>query len=161
LIGLAASLEALAATMGDLRDELRKQLEAALQRAGTPWQKAAIQSAREQGFAEGYAAAIKDLTAFSGPLQGAENPSPISGQFDQFAGRPPRGTSRKLVRDVLISIAPRAIGPTEIVRLLKESTGVEWPYSSIRHALRYLEERGEIEEEGADTKRWRMKEAGK
>jgi hypothetical protein len=157
MLGLAASLEA---TMGDLRDELRKQLQAAVQLQATAQLQAAIKSAREQGFAEGYAAAIKDLTAFSDSGQGAENSahSPISGQF---VGRAPRGTSRKLVRNVLISLAPRAIGPTEITRHLKESTGVEWPYSSIRHAIRWLEERGEIEEEGADTKRWRMKRAGK
>ncbi len=55
---------------------------------------------------------------------------------------------------MLQSNAPRALRPAEIRRTLQRDKGVAMAFTSIRHALGQLEQRGTAEQI-ADSKTWR------
>jgi hypothetical protein len=134
-----------------------------------------IEAVRREAFAAGYAAAmqaIRDLaakaipgaaTAPSRPQRRAASAArpvrPARQRQPRAAARAPRrrpqrGINARLVEEVLQSNAPRALRPAEIRRTLQRDKGVAMAFTSIRHALGQLEQRGTAEQI-ADSKTWR------
>jgi hypothetical protein len=125
-----------------------------------------IEAVRREAYAEGYAAAMRQVLDFAGrPLDGAaaprgaptvtrcERPHTIS--TDRLrVRRPPHGTNARMVAAVLKSIAPRAARPGEIRHLLWREEGVALAFTSIRHALGQLTAR-HAAEKIAGSKTWR------
>jgi hypothetical protein len=135
-----------------------------------------IEAVRREAFAAGYAAAmqaIRDLAAKAIPGAATAPPRPQRRAAASAAGparparqrqpraaaraprrRPQRGINARLVAEVLQSNAPRALRPAEIRRTLQRDKGVAMAFTSIRHALGQLEQRGTAEQI-ADSKTWR------
>jgi hypothetical protein len=70
--------------------------------------------------------------------------------------RPQRGTNAKMVEEVLLAAAPRALRPAEIRSAIQRDHGVAIAFTSIRHALGQLEQRRVAEQVG-DSKTWRRR----
>jgi hypothetical protein len=141
-----------------------------------------IDAVRREAFAAGYAAAMQTIRDFAakpppgaapvavrlrrraaaaaGPGRPAQQRRPRAGaRSPRGAGRAPgrrpqRGSNARLIEEVLQSSAPRALRPAEIRRTLQRDKGVAMAFTSIRHALGQLEERGTAEQI-ADSKTWR------
>jgi hypothetical protein len=118
----------------------------------------AIEAARRDGYAEGFAAAMRKVmdlasTTLSDEPQASpakakakvtSRPSglaegPRGGAEKPFIPRIPRVIATKLVEDAYRSISPRAAGPAEIQRIVKHSTGTVLPETSARRAVEHLE----------------------
>jgi hypothetical protein len=125
----------------------------------------AIEVARREGYAEGYAAAVEAMrefvakTATAFPTKAPQTPRATgrgsirripSGESDYTPVE--RGANANLVEAALRSVSPRAIGPTEIQHIVTRDAGKEIAYSSVRHALNQLEARHVAKETTA--KRW-------
>jgi hypothetical protein len=140
-----------------------------------------IEAVRREAFAAGYAAAMQAIGDFAAkPAPGAaplaarpqrrrrtagtgrpaRQPQPRAASRSPRragrapGGRPQRGSNARLIEEVLQSNAPRALRPAEIRRSLQRDQGVAIAFTSIRHALSQLEERGAAEQV-ADSKTWR------
>jgi hypothetical protein len=140
-----------------------------------------IDAVRREAFAAGYAAAMQSIRDFAAkPAPGAaplaarpqgrrraaragrptRQPQPrATAKSPRRAGRAPggrpqRGSNARLIEELLQSNAPRALRPAEIRRSLQRDKGVAIAFTSIRHALGQLEERGAAEQV-ADSKTWR------
>jgi hypothetical protein len=138
-----------------------------------------IEAVRREAFAAGYAAAMQSIRDFAAkPAPGAAPPAARPQQRRRRTagtgrqpqprattrsprraarapgGRPRRGSNARLIEEVLQSNAPRALRPAEIRRSLQRDQGVAIAFTSIRHALGQLEERGAAEQV-ADSKTWR------
>jgi hypothetical protein len=130
----------------------------------------AIEVARQEGYSEGYAAAmqavaaaIQDLAAktsslpnvrFTGAASLIATVTPRrkapSGEGDYVPVE--RGANAILVESALQSVFPRAIGPTEVQHIVARDAGKKLAYSSTRHALDQLRARGMAQEDSA--RRW-------
>jgi len=140
-----------------------------------------IEAVRREAFAAGYAAAMRSIRDFAAkPAPGAaplaarpqgrrratgtgrptRQPQPrVTARSSRRAGRAPggrpqRGSNARLIEELLQSNAPRALRPAEIRRSLQRDKGVAIAFTSIRHALGQLEERGAAEQV-LDSKTWR------
>src|SRR5215472_5048070 len=95
-----------------------------------------IEAVRREAYAEGYAAAMRQVHEFAARPPDGPTPSrsapPIAGSErlrsttdDRLRlRRPPHGTNARMVAAVLKSIAPRALRPSEIRHLLWREQGV-------------------------------------
>ncbi|MSP48387.1 MAG: hypothetical protein EXQ95_03560 [Alphaproteobacteria bacterium] len=128
----------------------------------------------EDGFSQGYAAAIIEMENLAAdaksatpkaspagisvsaktaaPLARTSSSPPPNGDY---VPRLPRGRTRRLVQDFLEGIAPKAAGATEIQHGVRKASGVSVPGTSIRRCLEALREEGAIEEVD-DTRTWRI-----
>jgi uncharacterized membrane protein YqiK len=125
----------------------------------------AIEVARKEAFAEGYAAAIQAMREFvakasspSGETRAARSVTGQTGSRRIPSGEGDyvpveRGTNALLVESALQTVSPRAIGPTEIQHIVARDAGKKIAYSSVRHALDQLKARDVARE--ASAKRWR------
>ena len=130
-----------------------------------------LDQARREAYAEGYAAAVQDLTDITSgkssktvvpALRAAPSPSDNgkakSGSSarlrDDFVPRMPSAVADNIVEDALRSVAPRAVGPTELLHILKKSGGSILPFTTLRRSLDRLTKQGLVEEV-AGTKTWR------
>ncbi len=122
-----------------------------------------IEAVRREAFAQGYAAALQSVREFVSrqlPAAAAASDAVLvdsarpRDQERPYNRRPRRGTNAKLIKSVLLSIAPRAARPTEIRNVLRREQGVALAFTSIRHALGQLEAR-RVAEHVAHSKTWR------
>jgi hypothetical protein len=143
-----------------------------------------IEAVRREAFATGYAAAMQSIRDFaakpppgaapvvvrpqrrrrSAAAAGPGRPAPRRqprgaprsprGASRAPGRRPQRGSNAQLIEEVLQSNAPRALRPAEIRRTLQRDKGVAMAFTSIRHALGQLEQRGTAEQI-VDSKTWR------
>jgi hypothetical protein len=125
-----------------------------------------IEAVRIEAYREGYDAAMSSIVEFAQTVR-PNHPVPPrhegtasklndnSAMEIETSGNRPRGYNRKLVLDILRPITPRSAGPTSLMKLIKQSTGLTLNYSSVRNALRQLEG-DNIVEEVDDTKTWRF-----
>jgi hypothetical protein len=138
-----------------------------------------VEAIRREAFAQGYAAAMKEVGEFAtrpgGTVEkaaaGKRPRRPVAAKAAPVrkpraaqtaaktaraaaSGRPQRGTNARLVAEVLQAIAPRAARPAEIRNTLRRDKGVAMAFTSIRHALGQLEGRHAVEQV-ADGKMWR------
>jgi hypothetical protein len=124
-----------------------------------------IEAIRREAYAEGYAAAMRQVHDFAArPPDGsaASRSAPLArsersreAADDRPRGRrPPHGTNARMIAAVLEGIAPRAARPSEIRHLLWREQGVALAFTSIRHALGQLTARHAVEQV-AGSKTWR------
>ena len=123
----------------------------------------AIDTARSEGFAEGFGVAMRMVQEFSGSALAPEGPksrptakvrarpgslpSTPKGRVRlsdvPYVARVPGGVADTLVERAYQSISPRAAGPTEIQYLVKNA-GSDLPETSVRRAIDRLESRNKI-----------------
>jgi hypothetical protein len=122
-----------------------------------------LEAVRKAAYAEGYAAA-KMEEVFSGaslPVApedrrvGKELPEQAIEEEHEYISRTPASTTRAIVLDYIKKIAPRAAGPTEVIRNTGRKTGVSISYASVRRAFDDLQAKGLVVE--VDRSRWRLK----
>lgn len=124
-----------------------------------------IEAVRKEAFQEGYAAAVAKIAAIlkegAPPTRSVSLPKTVSGTGNMIrtvgrksARKRPRGANRAALRKLLQDIAPRAIGPTQMAKMMKEEKGIPITYSSTRNALKQLEESGTVREIN-NSKTWR------
>ncbi len=125
-----------------------------------------IEAVRCEAYAEGYAAAMRQVHDFAarppdGPAASRSAPPVARSERAHTAAddrlrvrRPPYGTNARMVAAVLEAIAPRAARPSEIRHLLWREQGVALAFTSIRHALGQLTAR-HAAEQVAGSRTWR------
>jgi hypothetical protein len=134
----------------------------------------AIETARRDGYAEGFSAAMRKVmdlasTALSDKPQASPDKTKVSVRPSSLAKGPteaekpfvpriPRVIAIRLVEDAYRSISPRAAGPAEIQRIVKDSTGAVLPETSARRAVEFLEKQNKLRPI-PETKTW-VYEAG-
>jgi len=132
-----------------------------------------IGAIRQEAYAAGYAAAMQAIREFAGGSSGAtaaprKQPSkptvaakPRPGRAVAKASkvssspqrtRAQRGANTVLIAEVLKGL-PRSSRAADIRKALQRDKGVSIAFTSIRHALEQLAQRGEVEA-SADRKTW-------
>jgi hypothetical protein len=132
-----------------------------------------IEVIRQEAYAAGYAAAMQAIRTFAArppasatPTRrvrgAAKAPKPVT----RRRGRPPsttppptrqrpqRGTNAQLIAEVLKAMPSSTARPADIRKALQSDKGVAMASTSIRHALRQLASRHEVEA-SPDGKTWR------
>jgi hypothetical protein len=132
-----------------------------------------IEAIRQEAYAAGYAAAMQTIRDFAAkPPASAVSTRRLGGtvkapkQATKPRGRPPpsarsatakrprRGNNAQLIAEVLKALPSGTARPADIRKVLQSDKRVAMAYTSIRHALRQLASRHEVEP-SADGKTWR------
>jgi hypothetical protein len=113
-----------------------------------------IEAVRRAGFAEGYAAAKMESA-----LGGVRSPEKLSKEkvdrpVASYISKTPFEITKTLTFDYLREVAPRLVGPTEIVKNVSAG-GTEVAYTTVKRSLDALVKAGSAEKIGA--KRWRLR----
>jgi hypothetical protein len=133
----------------DERTRLRRQMEEAVE--------AVRQQIYERGFQDGYAAAVRDLSNLTSSESGPALPKPSRTEarlHDDYKPRIPAAVTDEMVESSIRSVAPRAIGPTELLHIIKQANEQVVPFTTLRRSLARLTTRRIIQPVG-DTKTWR------
>jgi hypothetical protein len=111
----------------------------------------AIEAAKREGYAEGFAAAMQLVREFSSsasaPEQGKSGPPKllkVKPLKARYIPRIPGSIAVRFVETAYQSISPRAAGAAEIRRIVKTQNETDLPETTIRRSIDDLEARSKI-----------------
>jgi len=122
----------------------------------------ALEAAKREGYAEGFAAAMQLLRDFVASASATEHDTPRTSHpakarpkavKARYISRIPLAIAIRLVESAYQSISPRAAGPAEIRRIVKTQSETDLPETSLRRSIRHLEADHKIRRI-ADTITW-------
>jgi len=82
-------------------------------------------------------------------------------QKEPYVSRTTIVATRAIALDYLRKVAPRSVGPTEIIKNAKSKLSVSISFQTLRRALDHLTQSGEVEQTEQSRWRYRAEEAGK
>jgi hypothetical protein len=113
----------------------------------------ALEAAKREGYAEGFAAAMQLVRDFATSASVTEHdtsraPNPAKARSKalkaKYIPRIPAAIANRLVEGAYQSIAPRAAGLAEIRRVVKTESETDLPETSVRRAIDHLERHSKI-----------------
>jgi hypothetical protein len=122
----------------------------------------ALEAAKREGYAEGFAAAMQLIRDFAASASATEHdtlrasdpakarPKAVKARY---ISRIPLAIAIRLVESAYQSISPRAAGPAEIRRIVKTQSETDLPETSLRRSIGHLEADHKIRRI-ADTITW-------
>ena len=122
----------------------------------------ALEAAKREGYAEGFAAAMQLIRDFAASASATEHDTPRASHSAKsrpkavkarYISRIPLAIAIRLVESAYQSISPRAAGPAEIRCIVKAQNETDLPKTSLRRSIGHLEADHKIRPI-AGTKTW-------